>query len=135
MMGFGLPAPSHSNRHVYSSEDEACVRLHCEYRLWSKDCSTHRRYTQDLPSIDVIYISTSSFIIIIIPHNYLPMLYIPFRYSSLEGYAEEAALHSLLLLYILYIDLIHNVMHNTTHICTRLTDNRFTFIHTILCHI
>jgi hypothetical protein len=51
MMGLGLPVSSDSNRYVYSSTDDACVRPYCSHRLWSEVCSTHRWYTQDLPHL------------------------------------------------------------------------------------
>jgi hypothetical protein len=57
--GFGVACVLR-NRYVYSSTDDACVRPYCSHRLWSEVCSTHRRYTQDLPHMQFRYITPSS---------------------------------------------------------------------------
>ena len=70
----------------------------------SEDTSIRQRYTQDLPPPSIYMLF--SFILyktLICPSQFVFL--ITMSYYSLEGYVKEAAL--------MYIDVIHNLMHNT----------------------
>ena len=103
-MGSMMPVSSDSNRHhLYSCEDDACVRTHCLHRLWNEVCSTDRSYTQDLFVLPLIYIVFTILVLINISPSYLLL--------------KKQPSTAVFFLYILNIDLIQNVMHNTyTHV-------------------